>query len=101
MSLLAHRNAVFWVELCQRKLPHSKLLAQDSLEILHELVDSSTLPAFSSDRALEWQCSWGDRVAVPIRDKDAHTTYYLACRKEERERFVPVFRAAARQMEQA
>ena len=52
-SLLAHQNALAWMELCRRKLPHSNLLAQDSLESLHQLIDSSTLPAFGSVRALE------------------------------------------------
>lgn len=55
LSLLAHRNALAWMELCRRKLPHSNLLAQDSLESLHQLIDSSTLPAFGSIRALEWE----------------------------------------------
>ena len=87
LSILAHRNAAFWVELCRRKLPHSRLLAQDSLETLHELVDSSTLPAFSSDRAVERGCESEGRVTIPIRDGEAYTAYYLVCLRSERRKY--------------
>lgn len=94
LSLLAHRNAVFWVEICKQKLPHSKLLAQDSVEILHELVDSSTLPAFSSDRAVERGCESEGRVTIPICDEDAFATYYLACLQSEKTKYNALFHAA-------
>lgn len=74
LSLLAHRNALAWMELCRRKLPHSNLLAQDSLESLHQLIDSSTLPAFGSIRALEWERPRGNRVAIPLQDAEARAT---------------------------
>lgn len=93
MSILAHRNAVFWVTLCRRHLPHSKLLAQDSLEVLHELVDSSSLPAFSSDLAVKQGYVSEDRVTLPITDKAACATYYLACLQSEKEKYASFFRA--------
>lgn len=87
LSLLAHRNALAWMELCRRKLPHSNLLAQDSLEI-----DSSTLPAFGSVRALERERPRENRVAVPLRDAEARATYYLACLQGEQKRYSGLFR---------
>lgn len=93
LSLLAHRNALFWVEICRRKLPRSKLLAQDSVEILHELVDSSTLPAFSSDRAVERGYESEGRVTIPICDEDAFATYYLACLQSEKAKYDALFSA--------
>ena len=92
LSLLAHRNALAWMELCRRKLPHSNLLAQDSLESLHQLIDSSTLPAFGSVRALERERPRGNRVAVPLRDAEARATYYLACLQGEQKRYNGLFR---------
>ena len=83
-----------WVEICKQKLPHSKLLAQDSVEILHELVDSSTLPAFSSDRAVERGCESEGRVTIPICDEDAFATYYLACLQSEKTKYNALFHAA-------
>ena len=82
-SLLAHRNALAWMELCRRKLPHSNLLAQDSLESLHQLIDSSTLPAFGSRE---------NRVAIPLQDAEARATYYLACLQGEQKRYSGLFR---------
>lgn len=93
LSLLAHRSALFWVERCKQKLPHSRLLAQDSLESLHELVDASTLPAFSSDRVAEWGYESEGRVTIPIRDADAFATYYLTCLDSGKERFTGIFHA--------
>lgn len=92
LSLLAHRNALAWMELCRRKLPHSNLLAQDSLESLHQLIDSSTLPAFGSVRALERERPRENRVAVPLQDAEARATYYLACLQGEQKRYSGLFR---------
>ena len=86
LSLLAHRNALAWMELCRR------MLAQDSLESLHQLIDSSTPPAFGSIRALEWERPRENRVAVPLRDAEARATYYLACLQGEQKRYSGLFR---------
>ena len=68
------------------------LLAQDSLESLHQLIDSSTLPAFGSIRALEWERPRGNRVAIPLQDAEARATYYLACLQGEQKRYSGLFR---------
>ena len=68
------------------------LLAQDSLESLHQLIDSSTLPAFGSIRALEWERPRENRVAIPLRDAEARATYYLACLQGEQKRYSGLFR---------
>ena len=86
LSLLAHRNALAWMELCRRKLP------QDSLESLHQLIDSSTLPAFGSIRALEWERPRENRVAIPLQDAEARAIYYLACLQGEQKRYSGLFR---------
>lgn len=68
------------------------LLAQDSLESLHQLIDSSTLPAFGSVRALEWERPRENRVAIPLQDAEARATYYLACLQGEQKRYSGLFR---------
>lgn len=93
LSLLAHQSALFWMERCKQKLPHSRLLAQDSLESLHELVDSSTLPAFSSDRVAEWGYESEGRITIPIRDEDAFATYYLVCLQSDKAKYNGLFSA--------
>lgn len=68
------------------------LLAQDSLESLHQLIDSSTLPAFGSVRALERERPRENRVAIPLQDAEARATYYLACLQGEQKRYSGLFR---------
>ena len=93
LSLLAHRNAPgLDGALPPQSCPHSNLLAQDSLESLHQLIDSSTLPAFGSIRALEWERPRENRVAIPLQDAEARATYYLACLQGEQKRYSGLFR---------
>ena len=62
------------------------------MESLHQLIDSSTLPAFGSIRALEWERPRENRVAIPLRDAEARATYYLACLQGEQKRYSGLFR---------
>lgn len=79
MSILAHSNSGFWIDICKENLKDSKLLLQDSIDALHEIIDYSSLPAFHSDRAVEYGYTADDRIVIPVNDKAAHVTYYLAC----------------------
>lgn len=94
ISILAHGGSGFWLDLCRRHLDESKIIIQDSIDTLSELVDASTLPAFHSDRAMERGFWSENRVVVPVSDPDASVTYYLACLKSEKKRFYSIFQAA-------
>lgn len=83
MSILAHSSSGFWIDICKKNLKDSKLLIQDSIDALHEIIDYSSLPAFHSDRAVEHGYTADDRIVIPVNDKAAHVTYYLACMNSE------------------
>lgn len=91
ISILAHGGAGFWIELCKENLKGAKLLIQDSMDDLSELVDASSLPVFNSDRAVKPRDVSGGRVIIPIADKAAQVTYYFACLNSEKERYSAVF----------
>lgn len=93
MSILAHGRSGFWIDRCRQNLKNTKLLIQDSIDMLHELLDSSSLPAFSSDRAADYGYEAPDRVTLPITDEAAHVTYYLACLDSEKGKYSSVFNA--------
>lgn len=93
MSILAHGSSGFWLDVCRQNLKGAKLLVQDSMDDLHELVDSSTLPAFNSNRAAERGFESDDRIAIPLSDKSAYATYYLACLDSEKTKYNSVFNA--------
>ena len=87
MSILAHGEAGFWIEICRQNLKNGKLLTQDSVEVLQELVDASSLPAFSSDQVPENGFELEGRISVPICDRCAHVSYYLACLRSEKQKY--------------
>ncbi len=93
MSILAHGSSGFWLDICKQNLKKTKLLIQDSIDMLHELLDSSSLPAFNSNRAMEYGYESSKRVTIPLTDEAAHTTYYLACLDSEKSKYNSIFNA--------
>lgn len=91
-SILAHGGSGVWLDICRRNLKDAKLLVQDSMDMLSELVHASSLPVFNSDRAMKSSDMSDRRITVPITDKAAHITYYLACLTEEKEKYSGVLR---------
>ena len=93
LRILAHGGSGFWLELCREHMHGTKLLVEDSMEMLGELVDASSLPVFNSNRAMTPRDTSGGRVTLPIADATAHITYFLACLDCERGKYRAVFDA--------
>ena len=93
MSILAHGSSGFWLDVCRQNLKGAKLLVQDSMDVLHELIDSSSLPAFHSNRAIEYGYESVGRVTIPISDKSAYAIYYLSCLNSEKTKYDSIFSA--------
>ena len=64
--------------------------------MLHELLESSFLPAFNLNRAMEHGYKGANRATIPLTDAAAHATYYLACLDSEKEKYGAVFNAVRR-----
>lgn len=93
MSILAHGNALFWINICKQNLKESKLLIQNNMDALSELVDASPLPVFNSNLAMKRGREPAGRVTIPIEDKAAYATYYLSCLNSEKIKYNSVFNA--------
>lgn len=93
MSILAHGSSGFWIDLCKEHITNAKLLVQDDIDVLHELIESSSLPAFYSDRAKAQGYRSRKRIALPIDDPCAYVTYYLSCLHSEKVKYQSIFRA--------
>ncbi|MGI6009957.1 MAG: LysR family transcriptional regulator [Ruminococcus sp.] len=93
ISILAHGGSGFWLEICRKHLKETKLLVQESMGTLSELVDASTLPVFNSDKAMQLRDTTNGRVTIPISDDSASITYYLACLKSEKGKYSGIFNA--------
>ena len=66
----------FWKGLVIDKLPDSEFVMQKDREVFLQLVEGSDLLAFTTD-APQNRGFPDDRTSVPIRDADAHATFYV------------------------
>lgn len=90
-SILVERHIGFWLPLCQKVLPASCLLIQDSIDALDELAESSSTAMFNSDAMIQDGYESGGRIAIPISDASMHTAYYVACLESKRDAFRVLF----------
>ena len=68
-----------WHDIVQQHVRTDNLVVQQNLTTLAELIDSSSMPTFWSDRMAQRGFEQTGRVLVPIADDDALAVYYLAC----------------------
>lgn len=81
-TFLLYNGVGFWREICERHMPHSHYVIQEDYLIFSQLAQTSPLPGFVTD-ASETERFMGDRVIIPITDKDAHASYHLTALKKE------------------
>lgn len=86
-SILLLSKIGFWNELCLKNLPNSHLLIQEDVSIFHELIKASALPNFKTNITIKREKTKGNRVCIPIKDKEAHIKYYAIFRKEKNKLF--------------
>ena len=91
-TFLLYSHIGFWDGLCRRKMPSSRFLLQQEMDVLGELVENSAFPAFTTDYVMKRSPQETDRVIIPILDEEANVTYYCTCLKSEKTKFMPVFR---------
>lgn len=93
IRIMVSGNIGFWMEICKRHLEESNLLVQSNNDALTDLVEASTLPFFNSDRMIELGYDAPDRKSIPIRDDDAHATYWVVCRVTDQKKYRSIFNA--------
>ena len=79
-----YSKAGFWYDLYRKKMPKAKFLMLEERLTYNELVNASALPSFYTKQAeaMHEPIHNVNRVNVPILDKEATVTYYLAYRAE-------------------
>ena len=93
MRILMTAHVGFWMDITLQKLSASDLLIQNSMDALGELIDASSLPFFNSDQMLRMGYAPPERISLPIRDPEAHTTYWIASLTSEYQKYRSVFNA--------
>lgn len=92
-NMLLMSDIGFWDFVKTDKMPDSRFLTQDDRFSFQELLQASSLPAFTSDLARKYMELPPVRIDIPISDEDAAVTYYLVCRASEQTNFAPLFSA--------
>lgn len=83
-SFLVADNLGLWDEIVAKNLPKSKFFPQ-SMENLYEIINASTIPNFSTNITLPLRSEL-DRVSLPILDEEASVTFYLAYKKQNKQK---------------
>lgn len=72
----------FWAKLVREKMPASRFLIQTDEFEFKELVRSSTLLCFSSNKATYLNQFLKERKQIPLTDKEANVTYHLISKQK-------------------
>ena len=80
-NFLLRTELGFWDALCRRKMPSSRFLVQTDEATFTELVNSSSLPCFTTDYFKNAKQRYPGRVFIPLTDPEADATFYLARRR--------------------
>lgn len=67
----------FWDDMCRAKMPASRFLVQPDQFTLRELIRESSLPCFVTNLTAEDKETFGDRLVIPITDREARITFHL------------------------
>lgn len=90
-NMLLFSEIGFWAALVKSKMPDSHFLVRNERYSFSELVANSILPCFTSDLVIANTGVPSKRVAVPIRDSEVNVTYYLVCKKQNKDIFSKLF----------
>lgn len=90
-NMLLYYDTGFWHDIIAEKMPDSHFLVQNERYTLNELIRNSVLPNFKTDITERESGHPEDRVIVPIDDPEVSVTYYLTCKKTNRQRFARLF----------
>lgn len=74
-----------WSSILKERMPLSSFIYLDDPGLIKDLANSSPLPVFTSDLALQYFGSLKGRTAVPLFDGDMTVEYYCVTKKNVRE----------------
>ncbi len=91
-NMIVYSKIGFWENMKHTMMPNSRFLMQNDRFDFQELVNTSILPSFVSDRIIEQGGMPPGRAAVPISDPEANVTYYLICKKKNKAKLNALFK---------
>lgn len=92
-NMLLMPDIGFWDFVRTDKMPDSRFLTQNDRFSFNELIQASSLPAFTSDLAEKYTDIPHNRINIPVSDAEATVSYYLVCKAEKKKFFLSLFEA--------
>lgn len=92
-NMLLMPDIGFWDFVTKDRMPDSRFLTQSDRFSFNELMQASSLPAFTSDLAEKYAQIPSGRVNIPISDEDSSVSYYLVCLTDRKKAFASLFSA--------
>lgn len=83
-NFLLRTELGFWDTLCRQKMPSSRFLVQTDEFAFDALVESSSLPCFTTDYFKNARERYPGRVFLPLRDPEADVTFYVLQRAQKK-----------------
>ena len=92
-TFLMAADVGIWEKVHQTMLPDSRFIRQKDLDLLTEVVNSSSLAAFASSMSLQARRPnyRAGRIMIPFTDPEATIQFYCVCLEESREKFMDWF----------
>ena len=80
--MLLRSRLGFWKHVTEEKMPDTRFLVQNDADF-DELVKASALPSFTSDRVIQREGEFPNRIKIPIEDTEANVVYSLYYRLKD------------------
>lgn len=90
-TMLVYEEIGLWEQVYRFNLPDTHFIIEKDWSSFQKLIDTSTLPVFITDLALKHFQFPSGKVPVTISDTNAKKSYYCACLKSQKRKWIPFF----------
>lgn len=90
-TLLVYGETGLWQHIYEQHMPDAHFIIEKDWTSFQKLMDTSTLPVFITDIALQHFKLPHGKIPVTICDADAKQSYYCICLKKQKDKFLNFF----------
>lgn len=87
-TMLIYSQIGFWYDLHLKTMPNTQFILQDERHAFLKLVNSSTLPSFTTNLSIKREGKPEDRVIIPFTDDLAHVTFYFSILNKNKQKYI-------------
>lgn len=87
-TMLIYSQIGFWYDLHLKTMPNTQFILQDERHAFLKLVNSSTLPSFTTNLSIKREGKPKNRVIIPFTDDLAHVTFYFSILNKNKQKYI-------------